>query len=96
MQTVDILGRVDTLDDALAQANALPYGLAAYGFTQSARVAERLASQLECGAVGINHCVVSTSGIPFGGVQDSGYGREGGSEGVLAYTIGKTVTHLIG
>jgi len=86
----------DTLEDALTRANSLPYGLAAYGFTQSARVAERLASQLECGAVGINHCVVSTSGIPFGGVKDSGYGREGGSEGVLAYTIGKTVTHLIG
>lgn len=81
----------DGVEDALAQANALPYGLAAYAFTQSIVTAKRVASGLECGIVGINSFSGSNPETPFGGVKDSGYGREGGNEGVRAYTTTKFV-----
>ena len=84
-----------TIDDALAEANRLPYGLAGFAFTRSAALGHAIARRLECGTVGINHFGVSTHGLPFGGVKESGYGREGGVEGVLGYTYAKTVTHLM-
>ena len=83
------------LDEALAVANALPYGLAAYGFTQSAATAERLVSELEAGILSVNHCGGSVSEAPSGGVKDSGYGREGGPEALDAYLITKRVSHLL-
>jgi succinate-semialdehyde dehydrogenase / glutarate-semialdehyde dehydrogenase len=91
---VALINRFDDLEDVIARANALPYGLAGYVFTRSAATADLLARRLEVGTVGINHLTVSTSGIPFGGVKDSGYGREGGSEGVESYTVLKTISHL--
>ena len=91
---IAILNRFDDLDAVIREANSLPYGLAAYVFTRSAATADKLSRQLECGTVGINHLGVSTSGVPFGGVKESGYGREGGVEGVESYTILKTVSHL--
>jgi len=91
---VALVNRFTDLEQVIAQANALPYGLAGYVFTRSATIADQLARRLEVGTVGINHLTVSTSGIPFGGVKDSGYGREGGSEGVESCTIAKTVSHL--
>ncbi len=89
-----VLNRYESLDAVVEAANSLPYGLAAYVFTRDAATAERLAGSLACGTVGINHMTVSTSGVPFGGVRDSGYGREGGIEGVESYTTVKTVSHL--
>jgi succinate-semialdehyde dehydrogenase/glutarate-semialdehyde dehydrogenase len=83
------------LDEALATANELPYGLAAYGFTQSAATAERLVSELEAGILSVNHCGGSVSEAPSGGVKDSGYGREGGPEALDAYLITKRVSHLL-
>lgn len=83
------------LDKAIAKANALPYGLAGYVFTQSASLAHRVSRSLDCGLVGINHFGVSTDGVPFGGVKDSGYGREGGIEGIANYTVAKTISHLM-
>ncbi|MGE0383388.1 MAG: NAD-dependent succinate-semialdehyde dehydrogenase [Gammaproteobacteria bacterium] len=91
---VAALTRFTDLEDAVGRANALPYGLAGYVFTRSAATASKLAERLECGAIGINHLVISTTGIPFGGVKDSGHGREGGSEGIAGYMIEKTITHL--
>lgn len=91
---VAVLNRFADLDAVIEQANALPYGLAGYVFTRSAATADMLSRRLECGTVGINHLGVSTSGVPFGGVKESGYGREGGVEGVESYTILKTVSHL--
>lgn len=82
-----------SLEQALEQANAVPYGLGGYIFTQSATTAHRLSSALQCGMVGINHFGVSTDGLPFGGVKDSGSGREGGIEGIANYTVAKTVSH---
>ena len=87
---------VKSLDEAIARANALPYGLAAYAFTNSARKAEQLAEGVEVGNLSINHYVASSAETPFGGVKDSGYGREGGSEGLTHYTVVKNVSHLTG
>ena len=50
-----------------------------------------MSRELQCGAVAINHLTVSTTGIPFGGVKDSGYGSEGGPEALEAYLTTKTV-----
>ncbi|MGW0830418.1 NAD-dependent succinate-semialdehyde dehydrogenase [Streptomyces prunicolor] len=83
------------LDETLAVANSLPYGLAAYGFTESAATAEKLADTLEAGILSINHCGGSVAEAPSGGVKESGYGREGGPEALDAYLITKRVSHLL-
>ncbi|GAA4823093.1 NAD-dependent succinate-semialdehyde dehydrogenase [Streptomyces ziwulingensis] len=85
----------DDLGEALARANALPYGLAAYGFTDSAATAERLSAGLQAGILSLNHCGGSVHEAPSGGVKDSGYGREGGPEALDAYLITKRVSHLL-
>jgi succinate-semialdehyde dehydrogenase / glutarate-semialdehyde dehydrogenase len=91
-----LVNRVKTLDEAIAKANALPFGLAAYAFTNSARNAERLSERVEAGNLSINHFVASIAETPFGGVKDSGYAREGGIEGLSHYTVVKNVSHLTG
>jgi succinate-semialdehyde dehydrogenase / glutarate-semialdehyde dehydrogenase len=91
-----LVNRVKTLDEAIERANELPYGLAAYAFTHSARNVDRLAEAVEAGNLSINHFVASIAETPFGGVKDSGYGREGGSEGLTHYTVVKNVSHLTG
>jgi len=78
-------------DDAIAQANASPYGLAGYVFTNDTSTAFRAAEALEVGMVGVNNLVIAAAEIPFGGIKQSGFGREGGSEGIDAYTITKYV-----
>jgi succinate-semialdehyde dehydrogenase/glutarate-semialdehyde dehydrogenase len=82
----------DSLDEAIAKANALPYGLSAYAFTRDLAVAHRLGEELDAGMVGINHFGVSQPELPFGGRKASGDGVEMGAEGLLAYTTLKTVT----
>jgi succinate-semialdehyde dehydrogenase/glutarate-semialdehyde dehydrogenase len=89
-----LLNRVKTLEEAISKANSLPYGLAAYAFTNSARNVERLADGVEAGNLSINHFVASVAETPFGGVKESGYAREGGSEGLTHYTVVKNVSHL--
>src|SRR3984957_20081871 len=88
-----LINPVASLDDAIEKANALPYGLAAYAFTRSARNADRLAEGVEVGTLSINHFVASIAETPFGGVKDSGYGREGGTEGLQGYTVAKNISH---
>jgi succinate-semialdehyde dehydrogenase/glutarate-semialdehyde dehydrogenase len=90
-----LINPVASLDDAIEKANALPYGLAAYAFTRSARNADRLAEGVEAGNLSINHFVASIAETPFGGVKESGYGREGGTEGLQCYTVAKNVSHLM-
>ena len=90
-----IVNPVKSLDEAIEKANALPYGLAAYAFTNSANNAEQLAERVEAGNLSINHLTASFAETPFGGVKDSGYGREGGTEGLECYTVVKNVSHLI-
>jgi succinate-semialdehyde dehydrogenase/glutarate-semialdehyde dehydrogenase len=91
-----LINPVRDLDEAVAKANALPFGLAAYAFTRSADNVNRLAADVETGNLSINHFVASTAETPFGGVKDSGYGREGGTEGLGCYTVTKNVSHKFG
>ena len=79
------------LDDALAKANATEFGLAGYVFTSNTRTAFLAAEGLEVGMVGINNLVIATAEAPFGGIKASGFGREGGSEGIEAYTNTKYI-----
>ena len=69
----------------MARANSLPYGLAAYAFTSSTATANAIGDALEAGMVGVNSVAISTPETPFGGVKESGYGSEGGVEGLEAY-----------
>jgi succinate-semialdehyde dehydrogenase/glutarate-semialdehyde dehydrogenase len=89
-----LLSRVRNIDEAIEKANSVPYGLAAYAFTNSARNVDRLADGVEVGNLSINHFVASSAETPFGGVKDSGFGREGGVEGLQCYTVVKNVSHL--
>jgi succinate-semialdehyde dehydrogenase / glutarate-semialdehyde dehydrogenase len=82
----------DTEDDAIALANALPYGLASYAFTQDANRVVRLADAIEAGMLGINSLAITLPETPFGGVKESGYGIEGGIEGVESYMCTKFVS----
>ena len=79
------------LDDAIAKANRLPYGLAAFAFTQNLRTANLLGDALESGMVGLNTFAVSAVDAPFGGVKDSGFGSEGGPEGMDSYLVTKAI-----
>lgn len=87
---------VNPADETIEKANALPYGLAAYAFTNAARNVEQLSQGVEVGNLSINHFVASIAETPFGGVKDSGYGREGGLEGLQCYTVVKNVSHQTG
>lgn len=82
----------DTEEQAIAMANHSPYGLSAYAFTGNLDRAFRLMEQLEAGTIGINDGVPSTSNAPFGGVKQSGWGRELGSEGLDAFLETKHVS----
>ena len=79
------------LQDALGKANRLPYGLAAFAFTQNLRTANLLGDGIESGMVGINTFALSTVDAPFGGVKDSGFGSEGGPEGMDSYLVTKAI-----
>jgi len=83
------------LDEAIRIANALPFGLAAYGFTESAATADVLTRGFEAGILSINHCGGSVTEAPSGGVKESGLGRESGPEGVQAYLITKRISHRL-
>lgn len=79
-------------DEVVEEANRLPYGLAAYAFTRSAKTANAVAAKVETGMMTINHLGLALPEVPFGGVKDSGYGSEGGSEAIEAYLNTKFVT----
>lgn len=81
-------------DDAIAKANRLPYGLAAYAFTDSARRVKLLGEQLEAGMVGINSYAISVPESPFGGIKQSGHGSEEGLEGLEACLITKLISEV--
>lgn len=72
-------------DDVIRRANALPFGLAGYVFSKSLETANRAAEALEVGMVGVNDLAVAAAEIPFGGIKESGNGREGGRLGILDY-----------
>jgi succinate-semialdehyde dehydrogenase/glutarate-semialdehyde dehydrogenase len=86
------IGAFDGEEDAIARANATSYGLAAYAFTTNLSRTWRLAERLEAGTIGINDGVPSTSNCPFGGLKQSGWGRELGAEGIDAFLETKHVS----
>lgn len=84
--------RFKTYDEVVAEANRLPFGLAAYAFTKSLKTATAIGAAIESGMVSINHFGLALPEVPFGGIKDSGYGTEGGSEAIDAYLNAKFVT----
>lgn len=83
-----------SFDEVIAEANRLPFGLAAYAFTKSLKTASALGAQIESGMLSINHFGLALPEVPFGGIKDSGYGTEGGSEAINAYLNSKFVTQV--
>ena len=81
----------DTFDEVIGEANRLPYGLAAFAFTENGRRANLIGDLVESGMVGINTFAISVADAPFGGVKDSGFGSEGGKEGLESYQVVKAV-----
>lgn len=82
---IALIAAFDTIDEAIAEANRLPFGLAAYAATQRLSVAERLSRDIQSGTLAINNWVASFPETPFGGLKDSGIGTEGGTEGIAAF-----------
>jgi succinate-semialdehyde dehydrogenase/glutarate-semialdehyde dehydrogenase len=93
---IALISPFSRIEEAVAEANRLPYGLAAYAFTKSARNASALGSGIESGMVAINHMALGLPEVPLGGVKDSGYGSEGGLEGIEGFLTTKFVTHFNG
>lgn len=91
---VAALVRVGSIDEAIQRSNRLPYGLAAFAFTRSLATSDRFASELQAGMVSINHFGIAAAETPFGGIKDSGYGSEGGTESLDAYLTTKFVSHI--
>ncbi len=74
-----------TFDEVVERANSLQFGLAAYAFTTSDKQRDSDQRRLQSGMVGVNSVAISTPETPFGGIKESGYGSEGGIEGLQAY-----------
>jgi succinate-semialdehyde dehydrogenase/glutarate-semialdehyde dehydrogenase len=91
---IAIVNRFSTLDEALEESNRLPFGLASYAFTGSVKTAHALGQKLEAGMLTINHNGLAIPEVPFGGIKDSGYGTEGGSEAVAAYLETRFVSQM--
>jgi succinate-semialdehyde dehydrogenase / glutarate-semialdehyde dehydrogenase len=91
---VAVIAPFTTFDEAVEQANRLPYGLAAYAFTESAKRAMLIGDAVEAGLVGINTVAMAAADAPFGGVKQSGHGSEDGPEGLHACLVTKTIHQL--
>ena len=89
---IAIINPFRSFDDAVTEANRLPFGLAAYAWTRSAKTANAVANAVETGMISINHVGLGIPEVPFGGVKDSGYGSEGGSEAIEPYLNPKFVS----
>ena len=90
---VAVTQRFTNMDAAISEANRLPYGLAAYAFTESGSRALALADRIESGMIGINFGILTGPETPFGGIKESGHGSEGGIEGLEGYLNTKYVAH---
>lgn len=91
---VAILSPYTDRQELMARANATAFGLAAYAFTRSQDNAAFVHRRIESGMVGINTMAFGGAEAPFGGIKESGYGREGGMEGIDAYLTTKVVAHM--
>ena len=81
-----------TFDEVVERANSLQFGLAAYAFTSSEKTAAAIGDAIQSGMVGVNSIAISTPETPFGGIKESGYGSEGGIEGLQAYMNTKFIS----
>lgn len=90
-----IINPVSSLEEAIEKANSVPFGLAAYGFTNRADYVDRMVEGIEAGNVSINTLEASLPETPFGGVKSSGFGREGGTEGLYNYMVVKNISHSL-
>jgi succinate-semialdehyde dehydrogenase/glutarate-semialdehyde dehydrogenase len=81
----------ETFEEVIDLANRLPYGLAAFAFTENGRRANMIGDLVESGMVGINTFAIGGLDSPFGGVKDSGFGSEGGPEGLDSYLVTKAI-----
>ena len=93
---VAIVNSFDTFEEAVGEANRLPYGLAAYAYTRSTKTAAAIGHAIESGMVSINHHGLALPEVRFGGVKDSGFGSEGGADALEAYVNTKFITQLNG
>lgn len=82
----------DALDEAIAEANRLPFGLAGYAFAQRLKDIQQISKDLNVGMLWVNQAATPWPEMPFGGVMDSGYGSEGGSEALEPYLVSKAIT----
>ena len=82
-------------DEVIHRANNVPFGLAGYVFTNSLRTATLASEALECGMVGVNEMLLATAEAPFGGIKESGMGREGGSLGIKDYLEPKYIKYRL-
>lgn len=89
---IALINSFDDIEDAIKEANRLPYGLSAYAYTRSLTSANKLFNGIESGAISINHHSVALPEHPFGGVKDSGYGTEGGPGALEAFMTTKFVS----
>ncbi len=89
---VALLVPFDTVEEAIAESNRVPFGLASYAFTTSMKTTQALSTYIEAGMLSINHQGIGLPEVPFGGIKDSGYGSEGGTEAIEAYLNTKLVT----
>jgi succinate-semialdehyde dehydrogenase / glutarate-semialdehyde dehydrogenase len=87
-----VINPFGSFEEVVAEANRLPYGLAAYAYTRSAKTANAIAAAVETGMISINHHGLALPEVPFGGVKESGYGSEGGSEAIESYLNTKFVS----
>ncbi|TXH32405.1 MAG: NAD-dependent succinate-semialdehyde dehydrogenase [Rhodospirillaceae bacterium] len=89
---VALISKFSDKEEAFTEANRLPYGLAAYVFTRSMDRANSAIAEIESGMVSVNHFGLGLPEVPFGGIKDSGYGSEGGSEAIEPYLNTKYAT----
>jgi succinate-semialdehyde dehydrogenase/glutarate-semialdehyde dehydrogenase len=89
---VALVNPFSDFDSVIAEANRLPYGLAAFAFTRDSRRVNLLGEQIEAGMIGINSFAISVPESPFGGVKESGHGSEEGVEGLEACLVTKFIT----
>ncbi len=91
---IAIVNRFSSFEEVVDEANRLPFGLASYAFMRSAETIRALGLRIDAGMTTINHNGLALPEVPFGGVRDSGYGTEGGSEAIEAYLVTKYVTEM--
>lgn len=91
---VALINPFSTYDEVIEKANRLPYGLAAFAFTDSAKRARLLGEQLEAGMIGLNTFQISVPESPFGGIKESGHGSEEGTEGMDVCMITKFIAEV--